>query len=57
VRINLNSDFDISDKERSGYLVAVKENKLRKDEKSAKRWKILRLIYIVSIFLIYRFIS
>jgi len=56
VRIGLNSDFDISDKERSRYLVAVEKNELRKNDKSDKRWKILRLIYIV-IFLIYQFVS
>jgi len=48
VQISLNSDFDISDKERSRYLVAVGKN-CEKMKKSGKRWKILRLISIVFI--------
>jgi len=59
VRIDLNNltksgDFSINDKERSERPAAVKEDKLRKDRKKSWKngWKILRLIYIVSIFFI-----
>jgi len=47
-----NGDFDISDKECSGHPAVVKKDELQKDGKEiVKRWKILRLIYIVSTFL------
>jgi len=46
-----NGDFDINDKECSGHPTVVKKDELQKMGKSReKRWKILRLIYIVSIF-------
>jgi len=46
-----NDDFDIGDKERSRRPAAVEEeDELRKDGK--KSWKLLRLIYTVSIFLL-----
>jgi len=48
-----NSDFDINDKEHSGRPAAVEEDELRKyGKKSCKTMKNIRLIYIVSIFLL-----
>jgi len=40
-------EFDISVKERSGHLAIVEKDELRKD---GKKWKILRLIYIIVFF-------
>jgi len=45
-----NGNFDISDKEHFGHSAVKRGQKMRKSH--GKQWKILRLIYIVLIFLL-----
>jgi len=54
VLIFKNGNFYINDKERSGHPVAEEEDKLwmEKSYGTSTRWKILQLIYIISIFLL-----